>query len=128
MTYPIIKLSDGLIAVVKGEVKEGETFYDGHYEVLQKANHTFFPHHPAAFKIIAASPSLNLPVVELAESVCVYCNGDGFTAEHDPTDPHEGGVCVQCPIQVQCEHCLATGKSVPLSCEIQYGKFVKYNH
>ena len=40
---------------------------------------------------------------------CPECNGDGYTAEHDPNDPHEGGVCTSCPIQVQCEVCEGTG-------------------
>lgn len=42
--------------------------------------------------------------------ICPSCGGDGFTAEHDPTDPHINGFCNNCPIQVQCEHCEATGK------------------
>ena len=40
---------------------------------------------------------------------CSKCNGDGWTAEHNPdafnpnTGEHE---CDErCPIQVQCEHC-----------------------
>ena len=44
---------------------------------------------------------------ELVE--CEACDGDGWTAEHDPQDPHENG-CTNCPIQVQCEICEATGK------------------
>ena len=40
---------------------------------------------------------------------CDYCNGDGFTSEHD-NHPHMGGDCMgQCPIQVQCENCQGTG-------------------
>jgi len=40
---------------------------------------------------------------------CKYCDGKGWTAEHDPNDPHWGGVCENCPIQVQCETCKGTG-------------------
>jgi len=40
--------------------------------------------------------------------ICPICNGQGWTAEHDPQDPHENG-CSNCPIQVQCEPCLGTG-------------------
>ena len=39
---------------------------------------------------------------------CPDCNGDGYTAEHDPSDPHENG-CSHCPVQVQCERCHANG-------------------
>ena len=41
--------------------------------------------------------------------VCPDCKGDGWTSEHDPADPHIDGVCSNCPIQVQCETCEATG-------------------
>lgn len=43
---------------------------------------------------------------------CPACNGDGFTAEHNPnsinfkTGEHD---CSRCPIQVQCELCQGTG-------------------
>ena len=40
---------------------------------------------------------------------CTKCDGDGFTAEHDPDDPHEFGCSNNCPIQVQCEYCRAAG-------------------
>lgn len=43
-------------------------------------------------------------------AVCPYCNGDGWTAEHE-SHPHPDGDCMgMCPIQVQCPHCEATGK------------------
>jgi len=41
---------------------------------------------------------------------CPDCDGDGYTAEHDPCDPHVDGICTNCPIQVQCEPCEGTGK------------------
>jgi len=40
---------------------------------------------------------------------CNHCNGDGFTSEHDPQDPHESGCSGGCPIQVQCDNCQAKG-------------------
>jgi len=46
---------------------------------------------------------------------CPFCNGDGFTSEHDDmsfdrtTGEHD---CHGCPIQVQCHHCEAEGKLV----------------
>jgi RecJ-like exonuclease len=41
---------------------------------------------------------------------CPYCQGDGFTSEHD-RHPHLDGDCSgMCPIQVQCHYCQATGK------------------
>jgi len=41
---------------------------------------------------------------------CPDCDGFGYTAEHDPTHPHEGGDCEgYCPIQVQCQRCEGTG-------------------
>jgi hypothetical protein len=41
---------------------------------------------------------------------CPVCNGVGYTVEHNPDDPHDGGVCSGgCPIQVECEQCEATG-------------------
>ena len=40
---------------------------------------------------------------------CNHCAGDGWTAEHDPDDPHENGCSGGCPIQVQCEKCKGTG-------------------
>ena len=40
--------------------------------------------------------------------ICQRCNGDGYTPEHDPDDPHENG-CSNCPVQAQCDTCHATG-------------------
>lgn len=44
---------------------------------------------------------------------CNECDGVGWYADHDPTDPHIDGVCSNCPIQVQCEKCQGTGKLTP---------------
>lgn len=44
---------------------------------------------------------------------CPHCNGNGYTAEHDPSSgAHDGeGNCLgSCPVAVQCETCLGTGK------------------
>ncbi len=44
---------------------------------------------------------------------CKYCDGDGWTSEHDSSDSHgRDGECLTCPIQVQCHHCRATGKEL----------------
>ena len=43
---------------------------------------------------------------------CIYCNGDGYMAKHDPSpDAHDGdGNCLgTCPVQVQCPQCDGTG-------------------
>ena len=41
---------------------------------------------------------------------CTYCGGDGWYADHEPNCQDENGHCVgNCPIQVQCHHCKATG-------------------
>lgn len=44
---------------------------------------------------------------------CTYCDGQGWTSEHDPEDTrrehYEDGDCRSCPVQVQCEKCQATG-------------------
>lgn len=51
--------------------------------------------------------------IMLADVICPICNGDGYTAEHDPmsfnyhTGEHD---CHGCPIQVGCENCQGTGK------------------
>ena len=42
-------------------------------------------------------------------TVCPECEGYGWYSDHDPFDPHIDGVCTNCPIQVQCEKCEATG-------------------
>lgn len=39
--------------------------------------------------------------------VCEYCNGDGWTSEHNHHS-HEDG-CDGCPIQVGCEWCEGLG-------------------
>lgn len=39
-------------------------------------------------------------------TVCPDCNGDGYTAEHEPGCD---GNCNHCPVQVQCERCYANG-------------------
>lgn len=44
---------------------------------------------------------------------CPECDGDGFTSEHNPNDPHENG-CSSCPIQAQCERCRGEGYFVSL--------------
>ena len=51
----------------------------------------------------------------VAEVTCPFCNGDGYTSEHDDnsrnyaTGEHD---CSGCPIQVQSEPCMATGKII----------------
>jgi hypothetical protein len=42
-------------------------------------------------------------------AICPDCDGYGWYSDHDPTDPHRDGVCTNCPAQVQCEICEATG-------------------
>lgn len=48
---------------------------------------------------------------------CLYCNGDGYTSEHDDnsrnqkTGEHD---CSGCPVQVQCEHCHAEGSYITI--------------
>lgn len=44
---------------------------------------------------------------------CPACNGQGWTAEHSPgVYDHDGeGNCNgSCPVQVQCEPCMGSGK------------------
>lgn len=40
---------------------------------------------------------------------CRVCRGDGYTVEHDPTDPTG-----ETPMQVQCDDCHAEGKYLTL--------------
>lgn len=49
------------------------------------------------------------------EVKCPVCNGDGYTSEHNPDSMDWDGEhnCDNCPIQVQCENCKATGKLNP---------------
>ena len=43
---------------------------------------------------------------------CSACDGKGWTAEHDPSDPHIDGECGNsCPVQVRCEDCDGTGNT-----------------
>ena len=45
-------------------------------------------------------------------NACGACDGKGWTAEHDPSDPHIGGDCGgSCPVQVQCEACEGSGNT-----------------
>lgn len=45
----------------------------------------------------------------LIESIkCIKCEGSGYYGDHDPNDPHENG-CSRCPVQFQCDDCMATG-------------------
>jgi hypothetical protein len=44
------------------------------------------------------------------EKKCPDCQGDGWTAGHNPNDPHENGCSGSCPVQLQCETCQGTGK------------------
>jgi hypothetical protein len=51
-----------------------------------------------------------MPVMPEGRGDCPDCNGFGYTAEHDPYDPHSDGECSGgCPIQVECQKCKATG-------------------
>ena len=45
---------------------------------------------------------------------CKHCQGDGWTSEHAPYCQDGDGYCsgVECPVQVQCHHCRATGKEL----------------
>lgn len=45
---------------------------------------------------------------------CETCKGRGSYADHAPHPHPDGDCCGECPIQVQCETCLGTGRS-PLS-------------
>ena len=45
-----------------------------------------------------------------AELVCPICNGNGYTAEHAMDLSCQSGDHYGCPIQVQCEQCMATGE------------------
>lgn len=45
--------------------------------------------------------------------LCSHCRGDGYFAEHGNHNI-ETGECIDCPIQVQCQECNATGRIVPL--------------
>lgn len=56
----------------------------------------------------AVEPDVILPDIRDKLQICPDCGGDGWTSEHDPNDPHENG-CSNCPIQVQCDTCQATG-------------------
>lgn len=44
---------------------------------------------------------------------CAYCQGEGWTAEHDPNDTSwehmQDGVCTNCPVQMPCDACEGTG-------------------
>jgi hypothetical protein len=46
----------------------------------------------------------------LAEVPCPKCDGYGWYADHSPHPHPDGDCCGECPIQVQCENCEATGK------------------
>ena len=45
---------------------------------------------------------------------CTDCQGRGWHEDHNPNDPVIDGehVCETCPIQIQCMHCLGTGKEL----------------
>ena len=44
--------------------------------------------------------------------ICNYCQGEGWTTEHDPPASHspEDGTCISCPVQEGCDKCKTTGK------------------
>jgi hypothetical protein len=50
-------------------------------------------------------------IVELVPDItkCPACDGKGWTAEHGNHHNPETGECEDCPVQVQCEMCRATG-------------------
>lgn len=50
--------------------------------------------------------------------VCKECDGYGYTAGHDPHDPHENG-CTNCPIQVPCEACRGEGITIVAQLKIE---------
>lgn len=54
-------------------------------------------------------------IIELVPDIgrCPYCKGQGWTTEHGSNHNPETGECEACPIQVQCEHCQATGITEP---------------
>lgn len=45
---------------------------------------------------------------------CPVCNGDGYTAEH-ALQHGQNDECIYCPVQVLCEACKATGKTLQSS-------------
>lgn len=65
-----------------------------------------------------------------AKEICQFCNGDGYTAEHDPSDPHIDGQCMYCPIQVECYPCKAVGYkyNYQLAAEKYAVRFLQWVH
>lgn len=108
----------------KEQPKQEEKLYP--LSMVKKAFETFryvgFPHNNPTweefkkFNLLNESETttsdgtpVSLPQESSEESIqCPYCNGDGFTAEHSGHSPDEP--CNECPIQVQCEYCYATGR------------------
>ncbi len=52
-------------------------------------------------------------IVKTLQVPCSHCRGEGDFAEHGDHNP-ETGECIDCPIQVQCQECHATGNVVPV--------------
>ncbi len=53
--------------------------------------------------------------MDIEKKECKNCGGSGYTSEHNPDDPHTDeqgnsiGCSGNCPIQVECNDCEATG-------------------
>lgn len=53
--------------------------------------------------------------IEPVTMKCRHCDGDGYTAEHNPDDPHHDGDCNGgCPVQVPCEDCHGEGHYITM--------------
>lgn len=50
------------------------------------------------------------PEIEKEWSDCKVCSGVGFTAEHEGGQACYEGECNNCPVQVQCDPCMGSGK------------------
>ena len=82
-------------------------------EIWKKAiKHFTKQETPKQSETTISEKSLKIATQTETPKECEHCQGHGYTAEHNPEDPHENGECAGfCPIQVQCEHCEATGKT-----------------
>ena len=74
---------------------------------LNQDRHLFVENMESHIKELALSMvEEDIKAVE-GMDICIPCDGQGWTAEHDTHPP--SGECVNCPTQVQCSNCQATG-------------------
>lgn len=94
------------------EIFTVKSFYNKWLKELTEAEKSLIVDMLSEAKAEGYNEGVKDAVEKLKELKCPKCEGAGYTSEHDPMSRDEYGLhdCRYCPVQVQCEYCMGTGR------------------